>query len=88
MKPQDGLDGPGIDITTGSREPIGDPGRLGPPLQLRDVVLAPPTVRRHDRNEAAPGHEPDDEQPPLEFRHLAGRIGRGAPPGPAYTRPR
>jgi hypothetical protein len=44
MKPQDGLDRPLIDITAGCREPVGDPGRLGSPLQLRDVLLAPPTI--------------------------------------------
>jgi hypothetical protein len=88
MEPQDGVDGQGIDMTTGTGEPLGDPGRLGSPLQLCDVLLAPPSVRRHDGDEAATGHEPDDEQPPLEFCHLAGRIGRGAPRSPAYTRPR
>jgi hypothetical protein len=88
MEPQDGVDGLGVDSTARTGEPLRDPGRLGSPLELRDVLLAPPDVRRHDRDEAAPGHEPDDEQPPLEFRHLAGRIGRGARLGPAYTRPR
>jgi hypothetical protein len=88
MEAQDGVDGQGIDTTAGSGEPLGDPGGLGSPLELRDVLLAPPPVRRHDSDEAATGHEPDDEQPPLEFRHLAGRIGRGARPSPAYTRPR
>jgi hypothetical protein len=88
MQPQDGVDCQGIDIRAGTGEPLGDPGRLGPPLELGDVLLAPPSVGRHDGDEAATGHEPDDEQPPLEFRHLAGRIGRGAPASPAYTRPR
>ena len=68
-----------IEPRAAAREPLGDPGRLRPPLELADVLLAPPPVHRHDRDEAAAGDEPDEQQPPLEFRHQAGRI--GADPG-------
>ena len=73
-------------------EPLGDPGRLGAPLEVGQVLLATPPVHGHDRHEAAAGHEADEQQPPLEFRHQAGRIGREAltvrTGAPAYTRPR
>jgi hypothetical protein len=57
---------------------IRDPGGLGALLQLADVLLAPAAVHRHDRDEAAAGDQADEQQPPLEFRHVAGRIGRVA----------
>lgn len=59
-------------------QPIGDPGRLGALLELADVLLAPTAFHRNHRHEAAAGHEADEQQPPLEFRHVAGRIGRVA----------
>jgi len=74
---QDGLDGRRVEATTTS-ELLGDPARLGALLELADVLLAAPAVHRHDRDEAAAGDETDEQQPPLEFRHVAGRIGRVA----------
>jgi hypothetical protein len=57
-------------------ELLGDPGGLGALLELADVLLAPPPLHRDDRDEASARHEPDEQEPPLEFRHVAGRIGR------------
>jgi len=54
---------------------VGDPGRLGALLELTDVLLAAAAVHRDDGDEAAAGDEADEQQPPLEFRHVAGRIG-------------
>jgi hypothetical protein len=54
---------------------VGDPGRLRALLELTDVLLAPSAVHRDDSDEAAAGDEADEQQPPLEFRHVAGRIG-------------
>jgi hypothetical protein len=81
---QDRLDRARVDPTILAREPLRDPGRLGLALDLLEVLLAPPAVHRHDRDEAAARDQTDDEQPPLELRHQPGSIGRG----PAYTRPR
>jgi hypothetical protein len=87
VRPQDILDrcrvraarhAPVVTSTSAGRELIGDPGGLGPLLQLADVLLASPAVHRDDRNEPAARHEPDEQQPPLEFGHVAGRIGRVA----------
>ncbi len=61
---------------------VGDPCRLGAALQLCEVLLAPPAIHRDDRDEAPAGDEPDDQQPPLEFGHVAGRIGPGRDGGP------
>jgi hypothetical protein len=58
------------------REPVGNPCRLGALLELAHVLLAPAAFHRNHRHEAAAGHEADEQQPPLEFRHVAGRIGR------------
>ena len=92
MDPQYGLDRPRIQVTIPGREPIGDPRRLGAALDLVEVLLAPPPVHGNDRDEAAAGHEADEQQPPLEFRHQGGRIGLGASSVPAglaaYTRRR
>ena len=89
MEPQDGLDRRAGRSDRPPGEPLDDPGRLGPSLELADVLLAPPAVHRHDRDEAAARNEPDEQQPPLEFRHQAGRIGPPAGlPRRAYTRPR
>ena len=77
MRPQHSLDGRRIRAAAAA-ELIGDPGGLGTFLELADVLLAPPAVHRHDCDEAAAGDEADDQQPPLEFRHVAGRIGRVA----------
>jgi len=54
---------------------VGDPRRLGALLELADVLLPAPSVHRHDGNEAAARDKADEQQPPLEFRHVAGRIG-------------
>jgi hypothetical protein len=54
---------------------VGDPGRLRALLELTDVLLAAAAVHRDDGDEAAAGDEADEQQPPLEFRHVAGRIG-------------
>jgi hypothetical protein len=72
MGTQDRLDGRGVDAIG---ELVRDPGCLGALLELADVLLAAPAVHRHDRNETAAGNEPDEQQPPLEFGHVAGRIG-------------
>jgi hypothetical protein len=71
------LDGRGVGAA-GTAELIGDPGGLGALLELTDVLLAAPALHRHDRHEAPAGDEADEEEPPLEFRHVAGRIGRVA----------
>jgi len=57
-------------------ELLGDPCGLGALLELADVLLAAPPLHRDNRDEAPARHEPDEQQPPLEFRHVAGRIGR------------
>jgi len=73
--PQDGLDDGRI-RTASPGELVGDPGGFGTLLELADVLLAPPALHGHDCDEAAAGDDADDQQPPLEFRHVAGRIGR------------
>jgi hypothetical protein len=86
MEPQDGLDRGRVHPHLGAGEAIGDPGRLGPSLELDEILLAPPPVHRHDRDEPAARHEADEQQPPLEFRHQPGRIGPDEPGlVPAYT---
>jgi hypothetical protein len=55
---------------------VRDPRRLGPLLELAHVLLAAAAIHREDRDEAPAGDEADEQQPPLEFRHVAGRIGR------------
>jgi hypothetical protein len=57
---------------------VGDPGGLGALLELADVLLPAPPLHRDHCDEAAAGNEADEEEPPLEFRHVAGRIGRVA----------
>lgn len=92
MDPQDGLDRAFVDVPVTRTEPRGDPVRLGPPLEVGEIFLATTTVRRYDRHETPARHEPNEEQPPLEFRHQAGRIGarrvRGRGQVSRYTRPR
>lgn len=92
MDAQDGLDRSRIQGTIPGGELIGDPRRLGAALELVEVLLAPPPVHGNDRDEATAGHEADEQQPPLEFRHQGGRIGLEALAVPAgvaaYTRPR
>jgi len=77
MCAQDRLDGrsvgPAAPVPAG--ELVGDPGGLGPLLELADVLLPPPALHRHDCDEATAGDEADEQQPPLELRHVAGRIG-------------
>jgi hypothetical protein len=85
MDAQDRLDGARVELPVAPGQARGDPRRLRPALELDDVLLAPPAVHRDDRHEAAAGHEADDEQPPLELRHQAGRIGPGGAPGFPYT---
>jgi hypothetical protein len=92
-----GLDGRRIDGFA-VPELIRDPGGLRLALELADVLLAATAVHRHHRHETAASDQADDEQPPLEFRHVAGKdraAPRSAPRGelsrlttPAYTRPR
>jgi len=71
-------------------QPAGDPRRLGPSLELVEVLLATPSAHRHDRDEAPARDEAHDEQPPLKLGHQAGRIGPGgrgmASAMPPYTR--
>jgi len=74
VDPEDGLHSSRIDEPIGAGEPLRDPVRLGSPLEVCEVLLAAPAVHRHDRDEAAAGHEPDQQEPPLEFRHQPGRI--------------
>jgi hypothetical protein len=93
VEPQHGGDGRAVDRVCGPCQALGDPVRLGGPLELVEVGLAALAVHRHDRDEAAAGDEADEQQPPLELRHQGGRIGRTAAPGGirrrrAYTRPR
>jgi hypothetical protein len=71
---EDRLDVGRID-SAASCQLVGDPGRLGALLKLADVLLAATAVHRDDSNEPAAGDEADEQQPPLEFRHVAGRIG-------------
>jgi len=66
------------DAPGAARELVGDPGGLGPLFELADVLLPPPAFHRNDCDEAATRNEADDQQPPLEFGHVAGRIGRVA----------
>jgi hypothetical protein len=87
MQAQHVLDRPALG-RDGGWQAIGDPRHLGPLLELGEVVVPAARVHLNDRDEAAPGHEPDDEQPPLELRHQGGRIGLRGVAGPAYTRPR
>jgi hypothetical protein len=90
VQPQHGIDRPLLAAGSGSSagQPIGDPADLGAPFELGQVLVATPGVHLNDRDQAAPGHEPDDQQPPLELSHQAGRIGVRRAAGPAYTRPR
>ena len=90
MRVEDRLDASGIHhrCTILGGEPIRDPGRLGAPLEPLDVLLPPPAIHRDDGDEAPAGDESDEQQPPLEFRHVAGRIGPRVALGPKYTRPR
>jgi len=72
--PQDVLDGRGIGtaprLATPARgELIGDPRGLGALLELADVLLPASPLHRDDRDEASARHEPDEQEPPLEFRH-------------------
>jgi hypothetical protein len=60
-----------------ARKPVCDPRRLAPTLKLAEVLLTSTAVHQDHRHEAAAGHEPDDQQPPLELRHQAERIGVG-----------
>ena len=83
MRAQDILDGPRIGTAwhlaaAALRKLLRDPRRLGALLEVADILLPAPPVHRHDKDEAPAGHEADEEQPPLEFRHVAGRIGRVA----------
>jgi hypothetical protein len=74
---KDALDEIRIERPAAARgQPVGDPRRLGALLELADILLAPAALHRHDRDEAPAGDEADEQQPPLEFRHVAGRIGR------------
>jgi hypothetical protein len=59
-------------------ELVRDPARLGALLELADVLLAAARVHRHHRHQAPAGDEAHEQEPPLEFRHVAGRIGRAA----------
>jgi hypothetical protein len=81
VQPQDGLDDRRFDPMTAAGETFGDPGGLGSPLQVRDVLLAPPAVHGHDGHEPAARDEAHEQQPPLELRHQGGRIGRDHGPG-------
>jgi hypothetical protein len=74
MRAQDPLDRRRVG-TPAAGELVRDPGGLGALLKLADVLLAPLAVHRHDGDEAAAGDEADEQQPPLEFGHVAGRIG-------------
>jgi hypothetical protein len=80
MRSEDVLDRFGIRARANAPRPelIGDPGRLRALLHLRHVLLAPPPVHRHDGDDPAARDEADEQQPPLELRHVAGRIGRVA----------
>ena len=91
MDPQHGLDELGAERSIASAEAVGDPCRLCPSFEVSEILIAATAVHRDDRDESPAGHEPDEQQPPLEFRHQAGRIGPAAAAGgggpPAYTRP-
>jgi hypothetical protein len=83
MRPQDGFNShrvwSGVRLAPAAgTHLIGDPGGLGALLELPDVLLAPPRLHRHDCDEPPAGNEAHEQQPPLEFRHVAGRIGRVA----------
>ena len=47
----------------------GDPLGLGRQLRFVDVRIATGAVEEDDRNEPAAGHQPDEQQPPLELGH-------------------
>jgi hypothetical protein len=60
-----------VDAPALGREPLRDPRRLGPALVLGHVPVVARAFHEDDRHEPATGHEPDDEQPPLELGHQA-----------------
>jgi len=69
---QHGLGVIALDRPTLGREPFGDPRRFGPAFVLGDVPVVPVAFHEDDRDEAAAGHDSDEEQPPLELGHLGG----------------
>jgi hypothetical protein len=92
---QDRLDRTPVEVARKRRDPGGDPGRLGPKLILVDVLVAPTAFHVDGGDDGAAGDEPDDEQPPLELGHQAGRRAAGSDvstaaslPAAAYTPPR
>jgi hypothetical protein len=95
VRPQHRLHRPTVEVAGERREARRDPGRLCPQLLFVDVLVAPPGVHVDGRDDPAPGDEPHDEQPPLEFGHQAGdRAGRhevstaASLPVAPYTPPR
>jgi hypothetical protein len=70
--PKDGLDRAGVRRAGRWPDAPGNPGRLGSQLVIVDVDLAAPGVHVHGRDDAAAGHQADDQQPPLELGHQAG----------------
>jgi hypothetical protein len=93
VEPQHGLDRRRVQPLGTAGEPVDDPGGLRLAFEADEVLLAAPAVHRHDGDEPATRDEPDEQQPPLELGHQAGRIGpgggsSGGPFVPAYTRPR
>ena len=71
MQPQDGCDGRSVDPLGGVGQPLRDPVCLGGPLEGIEIDLAALPVHRHHRDEAAAGHEANEQEPPLEVRHGA-----------------
>jgi hypothetical protein len=72
--PEDGLGRVGIDVPPFGRQAFADPGRLGGPLALIDLVLAASAVHEDERHEAAAGDQADDQEPPLELGHQGCRV--------------
>lgn len=69
MLAQDGFDLARVEAPVTAAEPRRDPAGLGRQLGLLDVLVTTGTVEEDDGDEPAAGHQPDEEQPPLELGH-------------------
>lgn len=77
MFPEDVFHLPGAYRRAPGGQTVRDPVGLGRQLRIVEVLLSTGAVEENDGDEAATGHEPDEEEPPLELGHQVWPLGRG-----------
>jgi hypothetical protein len=80
VEPENAVGGMRVDLLALLAEAGGDPRRLHRDLGVLDVRVAPRRVGEDQPDQSRPGHEPHDQQPPVELgvhRRIQGAPTRG-----------